>query len=591
VPGAGGSGGATPAGGRRRRGESSESPASAAGGTSDEGAETTGSAEGGGRGGRGRGRVRGRGRGRGRGRKGRGGGDESGADAAAEAAAAAEGGGEQAAAAAAVEAEARAASRNRGDEEFERQLEMAMAATAAEAAAAASARGDGGAAGAPPGPGAGLPPRPGTGGRGALRRLAAEAAEARAAQQAGGGASGSGGGGGQAWSSDADGGRVVPRCWAEVYLGSSATGRWVSLDGVTGWFDSVDRVDRDTARPQPLAYVVAAQGGAAKDVTRRYSRNYMAALKHRDEEWWAATMRAARGAAGAHLPLALRAAVEAAGAAGGPGAGMAAAAAAQGPATAAGTRSSGGDVSVAAAAAGAPGADAAALLAKREEAELSHREAAHRRGVPATIDAFKGHSLYVLQRHIGKYQARPLAAGPAPSSARGAVPPPRRRLACRAPATPAPAQSPCARPAWPRLRLPPPPRAPPPHAQALPPDAKPLGLHKKEPYFDRSELSDLHTAERWRREHWRDVRADELERPAKVVKKRAAPGAKRAANPELDEMAAVGGREGSSRGWRGGEGTAGNRLCAPACRCALAVHHPRILASHDTCLPSVVPPR
>jgi xeroderma pigmentosum group C-complementing protein len=102
--------------------------------------------------------------------------------------------------------------------------------------------------------------------------------------------------------------------------------------------------------------------------------------------------------------------------------------------------------------------------------------------------------------------------------------------------------------------------------KALPPAAKPLGLHKKEPYFDRSELSDLHTAERWRREHWRAVMAGELERPAKVVKKRAMPGAKKAANPELDEMAAVGAARGG-RGWgavAGGAGFAGRSGAGPA---------------------------
>lgn len=35
------------------------------------------------------------------------------------------------------------------------------------------------------------------------------------------------------------------------------------------------------------------------------------------------------------------------------------------------------------------------------------------------------------------------------------------------------------------------------------------------------------------------MRDDEIDQPAKVVKKRAAPGAKRTANPELDELAAV----------------------------------------------------
>jgi hypothetical protein len=387
-----GGGGGTPGCKRRQMGQDGGPPASAAGDGDDEGS----AAASGGGAGRGRGGGRGkRGRGRGRGRGGQGGGrggGGAGGPGQAEAGVGGDGaeggptsGGAGGEAASDLQEAAAGAPRNRGEEEFQRQLEMALAATAAEAAARGS-----GAAGAGPsgGDGDGLPPRPG-GGRGELWRLAAQGREG-----------GSSGGGGQVWAAGA-----MPRCWAEVYLGSSATGRWVSLDGVTGWFDSVDRVDRDTARPQPLAYVVAAQGGAAKDVTRRYSRNYQAALKHRDEEWWAATMRALRGAAGAHLPPALRASVSAGGGVG-----------AQVPVSAAAAAAAAGPSGSQAAAGGSGGGavaegDSAALRAKREDAELSHREAAHRRGVPNTIEGFKGHSLYVLQRHISKYQVGWAASG------------------------------------------------------------------------------------------------------------------------------------------------------------------------------------
>jgi hypothetical protein len=47
---------------------------------------------------------------------------------------------------------------------------------------------------------------------------------------------------------------------------------------------------------------------------------------------------------------------------------------------------------------------AAALRAAREDAELSSRAAQQAAGPPTTVDGFKAHPLYVLQRHITKYQ-------------------------------------------------------------------------------------------------------------------------------------------------------------------------------------------
>jgi hypothetical protein len=46
----------------------------------------------------------------------------------------------------------------------------------------------------------------------------------------------------------------------------------------------------------------------------------------------------------------------------------------------------------------------AALRAAREEAELAARAAQQAAGPPTTVEGFKGHPLYVLQRHITKYQ-------------------------------------------------------------------------------------------------------------------------------------------------------------------------------------------
>lgn len=40
----------------------------------------------------------------------------------------------------------------------------------------------------------------------------------------------------------------------------------------------------------------------------------------------------------------------------------------------------------------------------REDAELNQRVLAERRGLPTTIDGFKSHPLYILERHIGRYQ-------------------------------------------------------------------------------------------------------------------------------------------------------------------------------------------
>jgi len=287
-------------------------------------------------------------------------------------------------AAAEAAAASAAAPRNRGDEELQRQLEMAMAATAAAAAAAKQARVNDDSAAAQ------LLPLPG--GRtssGGLRQLS------RQQVAAAGGSSNAATG--QAWSSA---GAQVPRCWAEVYCGSSATGRWVAVDAVAGWCDTPDAVDRGTARPQPLSYVVAVQGGAPKDVTRRYAASYTATLKHRDDAWWTAAMCALRDQT-AHLPPGLQAAVAASGAA--------AHAAAGGGGEAAGGgmgRGGGAGSGRAAGPGGAPAAADAALRAKREEAELAHREAAHRHDVPRTIEGFKGHAVYVLQRHVGKYQVR-----------------------------------------------------------------------------------------------------------------------------------------------------------------------------------------
>jgi len=61
----------------------------------------------------------------------------------------------------------------------------------------------------------------------------------------------------------------VPQVWAEVYVGGSANGCWLHVDGLLGCFDQPGVVEAAVVRRQPLSYVVAAQEGAPKDVTRR----------------------------------------------------------------------------------------------------------------------------------------------------------------------------------------------------------------------------------------------------------------------------------------------------------------------------------
>lgn len=45
-----------------------------------------------------------------------------------------------------------------------------------------------------------------------------------------------------------------------------------------------------------------------------------------------------------------------------------------------------------------------AMRAAREEAELSYRALSQLHGLPASIDGFKTHPLYVLKRHVTKYE-------------------------------------------------------------------------------------------------------------------------------------------------------------------------------------------
>lgn len=62
---------------------------------------------------------------------------------------------------------------------------------------------------------------------------------------------------------------LLMQVWAEVYIGSSAGGRWLHVDGLLGCYDQPGVVEAAVVRRQPLSYVVACHKGAPKDVTRR----------------------------------------------------------------------------------------------------------------------------------------------------------------------------------------------------------------------------------------------------------------------------------------------------------------------------------
>ena len=105
----------------------------------------------------------------------------------------------------------------------------------------------------------------------------------------------------------------------------------------------------------------------------------------------------------------------------------------------------------------------AELAEKREEAELEQRALRERHELPKTIDGFRKSKAYILERHVTR-------------------------------------------------------------SQGLAPGAKRLGMHRGESYYDRASVSDLHSADRWRREG-RQVLAWERANPTKTVAPRGTKGA------------------------------------------------------------------
>ncbi|GMH36283.1 hypothetical protein BSKO_04151 [Bryopsis sp. KO-2023] len=203
--------------------------------------------------------------------------------------------------------------------------------------------------------------------------------------------------------------------WCEVFCGSVENGRWVHVDPINDWVDRCNAVEDIAHRRSPLTYVVGFSGGGAKDVTRRYANDFLQSRKHRDEQWWEETIHPFRGED---------------------------------------------TVAKAALKSGRKKLSTSELQLAREDAELSARATAQQKLVPRTIEEFKKHPVYVLQRHIKKYQS-------------------------------------------------------------LVPDAVRAGLHRGEGYYLREDLSDVHAPYVWRR-LGRVVREEEIKNPCKSVKKRGA---------------------------------------------------------------------
>ncbi|BDA45057.1 probable DNA repair protein complementing XP-C cells homolog [Coccomyxa sp. Obi] len=217
-------------------------------------------------------------------------------------------------------------------------------------------------------------------------------------------------------------------CWAEVYCGSAESGSWVHVDPLTGTVDRAQDVEKGCVREAPMAYVVAFSGNTAKDVTQRYVRSFRAVEKLRDEQWWQETLQPLRPqlASSAHrgassLPAGRKAQPL--------------------PASKGSQR-------------------VLDMVSAREDAELQQKFSSELADIPNTIPAFKSHPRYVLERHIGRYQA-------------------------------------------------------------LKPGTTKLGLHRGEAFYPRGALQDLHTAEIWQRKG-RQVIDSELAKPAKTITRRGA---------------------------------------------------------------------
>lgn len=103
------------------------------------------------------------------------------------------------------------------------------------------------------------------------------------------------------------------------------------------------------------------------------------------------------------------------------------------------------------------------IMDQRENKVLEQKVEEETKSLPTTIEGFKNHKEFVLKRHITKYQI-------------------------------------------------------------LVPGCKAHGAHKGEPFYLKSDLRDIHTAERWKR-LGREVKSTEIDFPCKMIKKKGAPSA------------------------------------------------------------------
>lgn len=149
---------------------------------------------------------------------------------------------------------------SRGDAELEAQLQMAMLASAAEAERSVARRASAGAS---------------TSGRAPSGAAAREMWQRRW---------------GGAAEVDNTAERVGWAAWAEVFCGDAATGGWAHADPLARAVRQPERVETEGRAGPAVAYAVAFQGGAAKDVTQRYAASLMRSLKERDEKWWTAML-------------------------------------------------------------------------------------------------------------------------------------------------------------------------------------------------------------------------------------------------------------------------------------------------------------
>ncbi|KAK9845720.1 hypothetical protein WJX81_000463 [Elliptochloris bilobata] len=250
--------------------------------------------------------------------------------------------------------------------------------------------------------------------------------------------------------------------WAEVFCGAPDSGAWVHVDPLLGWLDMPERVAGTVARASALAYCAAFSNGGAKDVTLRYVPDLRAVEKLRDAQWWTATLAPLRGTA-----TTAAAGASAHGAAHGLSTPHAQGGA-DGRRAPPGSGGNGGGGGTAGGGSGGGsgqgrGRDAAQLVAAREDEELRERRQAQDNDIPNTLPMFKAHPRYVLQRHLGTYQA--LREG-----------------------------------------------------------AVSVGLHKGETFWLRADVVELHTAEQWLTAG-RQVKAAQADKPYKEVARRGAKAA------------------------------------------------------------------